>query len=1036
MRKKIQDLVKGKYEYTRSRLITEQKVTFEVLENESFKGSFSIQSETGERVRGLITCAHPYVDCQVKQFDGASAEIAFEYHAVGIEAGTKDKGLFVIASNCGEYVVPFEASVTRYYHDSSIGKVKTINDLCNLAKLNWEEALKVFQSKFFLDILDEKSKLLYKGLCYRNATGHEMEEFLVGIDKKTRIQFSIDNPMRNYGRVREDIQDIIRVFKSGWGYLDIQISTDCDFIRLQDSHIQASHFTGRDTEITYSILVNRLHAGKNYGSITLKTPFQQHVVELCVQKASELRSDAKEAAKKYNQRTYALLTKKYIDFKLGHFPESVYLRESLELFDMMIERDPSERWNFLLKCHFLIQQDKEEHASWLLEDAAYGCKDKKSPEWCYIQYLQQMIEHKDSRQIVVAADIKSVYQRNKDNLLLFLLLLETDGAIKGDTDFKYAVIKDYLANISCSPVVYYEAYQLLKEEPGLMKNMDDVDIRICYWIGKQNLLDAELVAAILEAAAKVRQFNNRFFWILCRCYKHSKNETCVRIICTYLIVNNKFGEEYLHWFSKGLENKMRVGGICEAYIQSWRRTDGDIPAIVLNYFAKRTVLPAAYKCRLYAYVVRNAERLESLMESYRELIIPFMEEELKKNHMSDELAEICRYVKTQISPDAWRAVHQNCTNIEKVISSNPAFTNIAVSQKGTDVCQKAPIVQNLSYVHLFSEDYQVLFEDGYGYRYFVRDGYRVNKMFPKDWRPMRGDSVQMEEITQAMESNALIFELEELAGTIESLDQHIQEAKATGTEVIEYQEQLLVRMLFTEQFTDNHVEYFREICKQNDTTQLRDAYVSWFSWRYLCWQEDIPAEVFEYLEYSVAGLRTLNRCCELALFKYFCENGLKQEMSSWFAKIFESLLEQGMKLPCFDRLPAEWKRTYFLHDCSYLTYTGMSGKKLFCRLKVTSGGKRILMNHPVLEVTGGYYVLATRMFADEIIDYEFIENIENEEVILASGSAKLTQNYLKNLDGSRYGVLNQALRENQMQFDKLQKYAEMTDMVNHLFQPL
>lgn len=92
-----------------------------------------------------------------------------------------------------------------------------------------------------------------------------------------------------------------------------------------------------------------------------------------------------------------------------------------------------------------------------------------------------------------------------------------------------------------------------------------------------------------------------------------------------------------------------------------------------------------------------------------------------------------------------------------------------------------------------------------------------------------------------------------------------------------------------------------------------------------------------------------------------------------------------------------------------------------------------MMSQPVLEVVSGFYVVAVRMFADELVDYEFIEN---EETILASGSTKLSQTYLKNLDNSRYRILNEALRENQMQFDKMQKYAEMTDIVNHLFQPL
>ncbi|MBQ8662644.1 MAG: hypothetical protein IJ471_02175, partial [Eubacterium sp.] len=175
------------------------------------------------------------------------------------------------------------------------------------------------------------------------------------------------------------------------------------------------------------------------------------------------------------------------------------------------------------------------------------------------------------------------------------------------------------------------------------------------------------------------------------------------------------------------------------------------------------------------------------------------------------------------------------------------------------------------------------------------------------------------------------------------------------------------------------------------------------------------------------------RCCELALFSHMCEEGVKPEMNSWFTKTFEPILEQGLKLPCFEKLPAEWKRAYFIHDCSYLTYTGETGKKLFCRLKITAGGKRFVMNQPVLEVVGGLYVVAIRMFADEMVDYEFIEN---EETVLASGSTKLSQSYLKNLDDSRYRVLNEALRENQMQFDKMQKYAEMTDLVNHLFQPL
>lgn len=1036
MRKKIQDLIKGKYEYTKPKLLVEEKVRFEVYENESYQGSFRIASERGERIRGVITSTHPYIECIVDQFDDTSVEVSFAYHAVGVKAGTKDKGSFVILADCGEYEVPFEAVITRFYQESSIGKVKTVNDLCNLAKLNWEEALRIFGSKYFVDILDEKSRLLYQGLCYRSVTGHEMEEFLVGIGKKSRIQFSVENPVRNLGRIRENVQDSIRVFKSGWGYLDIQISTDAEFILLKDSHMQASHFTGRDTQIPYVIAADRLHAGKNYGSIILKTPFQKHVIEICVQKSSAKRPDAGESAKKYSQRAHAVLTQKYLEYKLDRLSETDWLRESLEIFDKMIERNPSERWNFLMKCQFLLLQGKKEDAEWILEDAAYGCKDKKSPEWCVIRFLEQQLDGGETRRSNIQAEIRQAQQRNRDNLYLFLLLLHTDETLLQDPAYRYAVIKEYLMAGCCSPVVYDAAYEILKEHPEYAKEMDEIDIRICYWIGKQKLLWSELISVILEAAGKVRTFHNRFYWLLGRCYKQSKDEVCARVICTYLIVNNRYGEEYLHWFARGLENKMRIGGICEAYIQSWRRTDGDIPSIVLHYFAKHTVLPAVYKCRLYAYVVRNRERLEPLMESYRMLILPFLEEELKKNHMNDELAEICRYVKTLLSPEAWKEIHQNCTNIEKVIASNPVFTNVVVCQKGMPGCQKAVLSQNVSYVHLFSEQYQVLFEDGYGYRYVLKDGYRVNKMFPNEWKPLRTDGGQIEEITKVMEADAVVSELEEMAGTIESLDNRIRTMEAAGEETGAYQEALLLRMLFTGRFPVHHVDYFKTICKRNDTTQLRDAYVSWFSWRYLCYQEDVPEEVFEYLEYSVSGLRTLNRCCELALFQHLCEHGIKQGLTSWFLKIFEGLMEQGSVLPCFEKLPMDWKRAYFLHDCSYVSYAGAEGKKLICRLEITAGGKQFVSQYLVPEVIPGYYVLALRMFADEQVEYRFVEKTEDGEQTLASGTTRLPQGGAESRDGSRYGMLNAALQENQMQFDKLQKYAELTDMTEHLFQPL
>ena len=188
MRKKIQNLIRGTYEYQHPKLIfSEEKIAFDVREEETYHGSFQITVSDEQRARGMICCRNPRMKCVTTQFDGMQAQIEFVYEAANVTEGNPDNGQFVISSSCGEYLLPFTANPVRYYHRSSIGKIKTINDFANLAKLNWEEALCVFQSKYFKNIFpDMTTELLYEGLCSRGCTSHEMEEFLIGIGKKKR----------------------------------------------------------------------------------------------------------------------------------------------------------------------------------------------------------------------------------------------------------------------------------------------------------------------------------------------------------------------------------------------------------------------------------------------------------------------------------------------------------------------------------------------------------------------------------------------------------------------------------------------------------------------------------------------------------------------------------------------------------------------------------------------------------------------------------------------------------------------------------
>lgn len=1056
LRKKIQDLIKGIYEYDRPELkFSESSLRFEVLEDDIYKGRFTMVSSNEEKIRGLILCDHPRMKCMQSKFDAVSVDVDFEYHAKDRKEGCEDQGTIIIVSSSGEYQLPFTAVPVKHYYQSSIGKIKTINDFSNLAKLNWDEALTIFQSRYFGNIFaDDKTRLLYEGLCYRGgASSHEMEEFLIGTGKKSRNQFEIEDPVRDLGKLKESFSEEIQIEKSGWGYIDIQINTESAFIELDKIRLLPADFTGKRAKVMYSVLTENMHSGKNYGEIIFRTALGEKRVQICAQRAGEPKPDAASAARKYNQRSMYVLASKYIEYRLGRIDPDVWSRGTIEVLDKMMERDPADIWNFLLKCHVLIMTGQKSEADGMLEDAIVQCKKKNTPMWCYVQFLELRFEDEwddkeksKQNKDILRREIREVSRKYPGHLILALLELalmeDTPEAIQD----KYETVKYLLLTQSVSPILYMEAYLMIKKHPSLLKGMDGAEFRIFYWAAKHKLLTDKMISVIVAAASREKSFHNRFLWLLGRCYKITRSDAAIRAVCIYLIKNNRYGEMYLTWFSRGIEKRMRIAGLCEAYIQSWHKTDGDIPWRVLQYFSKKTELPAVYKARIYAYAVRNRDRIGKEWNAYERLIPGFVAEELKKNHMSDDLAELCRYLK-ECKPEELHAdILVKCIFSNKVICSGYNFSGAVVCEDTEGKNSASPFSQGAAYVHIRSRTHQILFEDSFGKRYFLSEGYRINRMIPGNY--LNENETVTGEAQQKMEQQAETDQeemLTALCGSVAHLSDRIREVKKAGKDVHSLQEQLLVRMLFTENFSEDHVEYFREICKQNGTEQLRDAYVSYFSWRYVYADETVPEEIFEYLEYSIQKHRDINACGKLAMLKWYCQNGESgQEESAgtsgggyffdgMFSKLLEQNLAKGYYFPFYESLPMEWKRKYFLHDCRYLEISYKPGIKMHCSLQEDSRGKKTRTERIVQEVFPGLYVLPIRLFAGELLEYAFYEKEDN---ILKSGTARLTPREIATAEESRYQALNQALEEAVERTEKLKKYAEMTDMVNCLFKPL
>ena len=79
MRKRIQQLARGKFEYAKPQLhFSEEEITIDVVEGEDYEGSFTIQSEDNIPLRGLVYSTNPRMKCLTPQFEGDSVRICYQ----------------------------------------------------------------------------------------------------------------------------------------------------------------------------------------------------------------------------------------------------------------------------------------------------------------------------------------------------------------------------------------------------------------------------------------------------------------------------------------------------------------------------------------------------------------------------------------------------------------------------------------------------------------------------------------------------------------------------------------------------------------------------------------------------------------------------------------------------------------------------------------------------------------------------------------------------------------------------------------------
>lgn len=734
VRARIGQIAAGRFNGTKPILaFSEETIDLSVIEGRSEAGSFVIESTNQIKICGIVYSTNPRMECLNPHFEGEKVRIRYQFNSKGLTEGDACEGKFVIVCNQIEYSLSFCARITRLYAEASTGAVKSLDDFTRLAASNWDEAYHLFYNRNFLNTIPYDNvyeRLTYEGFACARPSGQNMEEFLIGVNKKQPVSISVDKSEEIFMASKEPQSGCFTITKDNWGYTEIRLRTDCEFIKLSKPVLTLDDFIGKTYLYEYIIDASAMHAGRNFGRIYIDGVYQSFTIDITAGVRDDDGSISDIAVTKDIKECMVGIMELYTSFRLKRIVTGVWANETISILNHLHALVPDEHMYELMKAQAFIINRQRQEAKWILDDFKHSNPDKKAPIWGYYLYLMTLLEREPSYVDNMTHEVELIFYENPDSVLLFWVLLFLRDQYFDDSAGKLKDIKYWVLRGCSSPYLYIEAYYLISQDPYLIKELSVFELRILSWAVKEKTLTKELAGAIFEAVDLAGGFDNRVYELLTAAYEICPEAEYVGIICSYLIKGHKNDTCFHKWFELGIENKLRLTGLYESYLLTMDdRQISPVPKIIQMYFSFDNKLPYRKLAVLYNNIIAAKETEPEVYHKYRKAMGRFAMDQAQLRHIDDNLAVLYEdmlelgFINEELS-----AAFSDIIYTHKLIVFDKRIVRAIIYQNEMKEPQIVPVTDQCAYFELFSNDYVILFEDSRGYRYVKSISYRLQRL--------------------------------------------------------------------------------------------------------------------------------------------------------------------------------------------------------------------------------------------------------------------------------------------------------------------
>lgn len=734
MEEVIEKLLEGNFEYENGSLdFSCTKLELTIKPGECREGSFRIFGEKGRLTQGRVISSDGRMECMTADFVGSEEEIFYCFHGENLEEGEVVKGEFYVISNQGEYYLPFVVSVEYMQLDSPLGTIRNLFHFANLAKAYPEEAVRMFYSADFSRIFNGSDRQYYEyylGMSAHAGNRQNVEEFLIGINKKQKIEYLPDRKEIQLEEPEGLVEVEVCLTRNGWGYTALTIETEGDFLYTETTEISDGDFEGNTCRLVFFIDSDYLHDGSNFGNIRIVGICEEIMIPVTV--SFRGMGNAGRLHRERKQLTLELM-ELYQSFRLKRISASTWLRESGSLVDRMTSEDEQDISAKLFQAQLLITEERFNEAQWILDHAAdilYGEAWTEPVLEAYYLYLTTLVSRDEAYIDKITDTVEHIYKKNRSEWRIAWLLLYLSDEYNRSFSKRWMFLEEQFERGCRSPIIYVEALLLLNLNPSLLTRLHPFEMQLLTYGAKQEMLNDDVILQFLYLVQKEREYTDCLYRILKACYR-LKPEPCVlQEICSLLIKGNKTGEKYLDWYRLGVEQELRITRLYEYYVMSVDiNTAEKLPKVVLMYFSYQNSLSYELAAFVYANVHRDRQAFPELYESYRNTIEQFVLEQILKRRITRDLAYLYKeFVEPRMLTEEIADALAELLFVHLIQTPRKEIRYAVVYQAGMAKEKYYPVTDGRAFVSLPGADSVLILEDGQQNRYSMTVPHTTEKL--------------------------------------------------------------------------------------------------------------------------------------------------------------------------------------------------------------------------------------------------------------------------------------------------------------------